>query len=172
LKKAIGIFTARQGLDLSSKRITVSTAGFAPLLSKVWEMGVNLAVSINAPDDKKRTELMPINSKYPLKELVKAMSGLDTTKRQKLTAEYVLLNKVNDSFADADRLALLLGKLDIRINLIVLNHFEGCAYEPSTEERSLAFQERLKDAGFKVFIRKSKGQDILAACGQLAGGTN
>ncbi len=169
LKKTLGIITSRQGLDFSSKRITVSTAGVIPYLDETWGLGVHLAVSINAADPAQRTRLMPINKKYPVEEVVKALKKLDRSGRQKLTAEYVLLKGFNDSIEDAHRLARLLSGLDLMVNLIRFNAFPGCAFEPSEEKRALSFQDRLKSAGFMVFIRKSKGQDILAACGQLRG---
>jgi len=169
LKAAFAIFTSRQGLGLSPRRITISTAGIAPLIPEAWALGANLAVSLNTSDNEKRNRLMPVNRKYPLSALITALRKLDTSTRQKLTAEYVMLKSVNDSLQDADRLALLLSGIDIRINLIRFNPFTGCDFSPSDEPRVLAFQDRLKKAGFMTFIRKSKGTEILAACGQLAG---
>jgi len=169
LKAAIAIFTSRQGLGLSPRRITISTAGIAPLIAEAWALGANLAVSLNAADNEKRSRLMPLNSKYPLSAIISALRNLDTSTRQKLTAEYVMLKSVNDSLQDADRMALLLSGIDIRVNLIRFNPFLGCDFSASDEPRVLAFQERLKKAGFMTFIRKSKGREILAACGQLAG---
>jgi len=169
LKRALVVLTSRQGLGFSPRRITVSTAGVIPAIAKVWALGVNLAISLNAPEDSKRSKLMPITRKYPLKELVKALKSLDTSGRQKLTIEYVLLKGVNDSVSDANRLALLLSGLNAMINLIRFNPFPGCEFQPSDEKKALAFQELLRKAGFMTFIRKSKGREILAACGQLAG---
>jgi len=169
LSKAIGIFTSRKGLDLSPRRITISSAGITPLIPQAWSLGVNLAVSINSADPGKRARLMPLSRKYPLPELAKALKLLDTSGRQKLTAEYVMLKGFNDSIPDARGLARLLGGLKIMINLIRFHSFPGCEFEPSAENRILAFQDHLKQAGFMVFIRKSKGKEILAACGQLTG---
>ena len=169
LKKALDIFISRQALGFSPRRITVSTAGVVPKIPEVWKLGVNLAISLNAADDEKRERLMPITKKYPVQELIKALRSLDTSTRQKLTAEYVMLKAVNDSLQDADRLARLLSGLNIRVNLIRFNAFPGCRFEPSDESKVLVFQDRLKKAGFLTFIRKSKGREILAACGQLAG---
>jgi 23S rRNA (adenine2503-C2)-methyltransferase len=170
VKAAFEIFTAKQGLGFSPRRITVSTAGVAPRLLDAWALGANLAVSLNASENEKRSRLMPINKKYPLPELVAALRKLDTSTRQKLTVEYVMLKGVNDSNQDAERLAFLLAGINVRINLIRFNAFPGCEYSPSDEPRVLAFQDRLKKAGFMTFIRKSKGREISGACGQLAGG--
>ena len=169
LERALNIFKSRQALGFSPRRITVSTAGVAPKIPEVWKLGVNLAISLNAADNAKRLRLMPIAKKYPVQELAKALRALDTSTRQKLTAEYVMLKGMNDSLQDADRLAMLLSGLNIRINLIRFNAFPGCEFDPSDESKVLVFQDRLKKAGFLTFIRKSKGREILAACGQLAG---
>jgi 23S rRNA (adenine2503-C2)-methyltransferase len=169
IKKAFEVFNSRHGMGLSSRRITISTAGVMPKIKEAWNLGANLAVSLNAADNDTRTKLMPINRKYPLSALVKVLRELDTKGRQKLTAEYVMLKGVNDFSEDADRLARLLSGVNLRINLIRFNPFPGCKFSPSDEEQVLIFQQRLKRAGFMTFIRKSKGREILAACGQLAG---
>ena len=170
VKKALSIFTYRQGLGYSPRRITISTAGIIDLIPSAWELGVNLAVSINASEEEKRNQIMPINHRYPLKALVSCLKELDTSSRQKLTAEYVLLAGFNDSEEDAFKLANLLSDLKIRINLIALNPFPGCEFSPPTREKVEEFQKILKGAGSMVFIRKSRGREILAGCGQLAGG--
>ena len=170
VKKAVSIFTSRQGLGYSPRRITISTAGIIDLIPAVWELGVNLAVSINAPEEEKRSQIMPINHRYPLKDLISRLKNLDTSTRQKLTAEYVLLAGFNDSEEDALKLANLLSELKIRINLISLNPFPGCEFSPPAQERVEEFQKKLREKGFMVFIRKSRGREILAGCGQLAGG--
>jgi len=169
IKKAFAIFTSRSGLRLSPRRITISTAGVTPLIPEVWSLGVNVAVSLNSADPEKRAILMPITRKYPLPDLIQTLKQLDTSGRQKLTAEYVMLKGFNDSNEHAFRLVRLLSGLKIMINLIRFNSFPGCEFEPSEEKQVLEFQEKLKQSGFLVFIRKSKGADILAGCGQLAG---
>jgi len=169
LKKALSIFTSRKELGFSPRRITVSTAGIIPLIPELWATGVNVALSINAPDNKKRTELMPINQKYPLGQLVKTIRELDIPFRQKLTCEYVLIKGVNDSLEDADKLAWLLAKIPLRVNLIAFNHFPGSEFLSPEPNQVLAFQEKLRGAGLMAFIRKSVGKEILAGCGQLAG---
>jgi len=169
VKKAISVFTSRQGLDYSPRRITVSTVGICDLIPQVWELGVNLAVSINAPDDERREKIMPINRKYPLSELIATLKKLDTSTRQKLTCEYVLLKDFNDSIKDAEKLAELVEGLKVRINLIRFNPFPEAEFEEPDEKRVLEFQQKLRQKGFMVFIRKSKGREILAGCGQLAG---
>ena len=112
---------------------------------------------------------MPIERKYSIDQLLAVLRSSDTSTRQKLTVEYVMLKGMNDSLSDADRLALILRGLNVRINLIRFNPFPGCKFMPSDDRAILPFQERLKKAGFMTFIRKSKGGEILAACGQLAG---
>lgn len=169
LKKALSVFTSRKELGFSPRRITVSTAGIIPLIPELWALGVNVALSINAPDNKKRAELMPINQKYPLGQLVKTIRGLDISTRQKLTCEYVLLKGINDSLEDAEKLAWLLAKIPIRVNLIALNPFPGSEFSSPEPSQVLAFQEKLRSAGLMAFIRKSAGREILAGCGQLAG---
>ena len=166
----MSIFTSRQGLGYSPRRITISTAGIIDLIPAVWELGVNLAVSINAPEEEKRSQIMPINHRYPLKDLIFCLKNLDTSTRQKLTAEYVLLAGFNDSEEDALKLATLLSELKIRINLISLNPFPGCEFSPPAQKQVEEFQKKLREEGFMVFIRKSRGREILAGCGQLAGG--
>jgi len=170
IQRAFAVFSSGQGLGFSRRRITISTAGVVPKIREAWNLGANLAISLNAADNDTRTRLMPINRSYPLSALVKALRELDTKGRQKLTIEYVMLKNVNDSPEDADRLARLLSGINLRINLIRFNPFPGCRFSPSGEERVLIFQQMLKRAGFMTFIRKSRGGEILAACGQLAGG--
>lgn len=156
------------GLKISPRRITVSTSG---LTEKMIDLGrdtnVNLAVSLNAADDDTRDRLMPINKKFPLKRLMDACRKFPLASRRKITFEYILIKDVNDSLDDADNLAVLLTNVKAKINLIPFNPHEGSEFRRPSEERILKFQDYLINKGYTVLIRKSKGQDISAACGQL-----
>lgn len=166
--KAIGIITANNGLQFSSRRVTLSTAGLVP---KIGDLGqhvtVNLAVSLNAADNKTRDYLMPINRTYPLEALLGACSRFPLPSRRMITFEYVLISGVNDRDEDACRLARLLKPLRAKINLIPFNPFEGSRFKRPDETTILAFQKILTDNHYTTLIRRSKGGDIGAACGQL-----
>ncbi len=155
-------------LEFSPRRITLSTAGIIPALKKLPHKSppVKLAISLNASDEKKRSYLMPINIKYPLHELLKILKQYPLPPKQRITIEYVMLN-INSSEKDAHRLAEILKGIPCKINLIPFNPWEGCKLERPDEKEILKFQEILISKNYSVFIRKSKGRDILAACGQL-----
>jgi 23S rRNA (adenine2503-C2)-methyltransferase len=133
------------------------------------EICVNLAISLNAPDDRRRDELMPVNRKYPLKELLAACRDYPMPGRRMLTFEYILMAGVNDSPADAEKLARLLRGLHCKLNLIAFNEFPGAPYRTPTPESVSAFQQVLLDRHYTAILRASRGRDILAACGQLSG---
>jgi 23S rRNA (adenine2503-C2)-methyltransferase len=158
-------------MGFSGRRITVSTSGLPEgiLALPAAAPRVNLAVSLNATTDEQRDRIMPVNRKHPIRELLGACRRYPLPRRRRITFEYVLLKGVNDSRADARRLLSLLRGIPSKVNLIPLNEFEGCEFERPSDEAVLAFQAVLLDAGFTALIRKSKGQDILAACGQLRG---
>jgi 23S rRNA (adenine2503-C2)-methyltransferase len=169
---AIERMTAPWGFGWSPRRITVSTAGIIPEIRRLGEaqLGINLAVSLNAADDRTRSRLMPINRKYPLKKLIQTLKEYPLkTKQQMITLEYILLKGINDSDDDAHKLTKLLARKRFKINLIAFNSTEGTRFKPSEQERILAFQQILSQAGLITRIRKSMGSDIAAACGQLAG---
>lgn len=157
------------GLGFAARRVTVSTAG---LVSRLADLGadtrVNLAVSLNAADNATRSRLMPINRKFPIEKLLKACEHFPLRGGRRITIEYVLLKDVNDSVKDAERLARLLRPIKSKINLIPFNAHEGCRYQRPGEDTILRFQKVLIDHNYTVMIRQSKGQDISAACGQLA----
>ncbi len=157
------------GLGFAARRVTVSTAG---LVSRLADLGadtrVNLAVSLNAADNATRSRLMPINRKFPIEKLLKACEHFPLRGGRRITIEYVLLKDVNDSVKDAERLARLLRPIKSKINLIPFNAHEGCRYQRPGEDTILRFQKVLIDYNYTVMIRQSKGQDISAACGQLA----
>jgi len=156
------------GIGFPARRITISTAGMALALPEVATWGVNLAISLNATTNALRDKLMPsINRLYPLPNLLAACRTYPLQHGRRLTFEYVLLANFNDSHDDAKRLIKLLKGIRCKINLIPFNEFSGNPYRRPSEETILDFQSILRDAHYDVFIRKSRGQDILGACGQL-----
>ena len=168
--KAIGILISENGGDFSHRKVTLSTCGLVPQMKRLGrDITVNLAISLNATDDTTRNFLMPINKKYPVKSLIEACEGFTLPNRRMLTFEYVLIDGVNDRDEDALQLCHLLSKLRAKINLIPLNPHPGLDMSPSPPGRILRFQEILTENNFTAIIRKSKGSDILAACGQLSG---
>ncbi len=172
LVAAIEVLTDnRLGLGFAGRRVTVSTAGLVPkLVSLGRDTRVNLAVSLNAADNNTRDRLMPINRKYPIEKLLEACQRFPLTGGCRITFEYVLLKNVNDSEEDAVRLAKLLRPIKSKINLIPFNSYAGCRYQQPDEDTIFRFQKILIDKNYTVIIRQSKGQDISAACGQLAAG--
>ena len=158
------------GRGLSRRRITVSTSGLVPAIDRLASEGfpVNLAVSLNASTDEQRDRVMPINKKYPLRVLCDALRRFPLEKRQRITIEYVLLKGVNDSLDDARRLPELLRGIPCKLNVIPWNPHPQAPYERPELGRVLAFQRECMRLGFAVYIRKTRGVDIDAACGQLA----
>ncbi len=158
----------RWGFGISARRITLSTAGLASRLQEVAGLGVNLAVSLNATTDAQRTRLMPaVNRLHPLARLLAACRAYPLPPHRKLTFEYVLLAGENDTEPDAKRLTKLLNGIRCKVNLIPFNPFPGSPYRRPADGDVLRFQSVLRQAGFDVLIRKSKGRDVLGACGQL-----
>lgn len=156
------------GLGIPARRITLSTAGLASRLKDVAALGVNLAVSLNAATNAQRDRLMPaVNRLHPLEKLIDACRGYPLPPRRRLTFEYVLLSGVNDSELDAKRLIKLLAGIRCKVNLIPFNEFPGNPFRRPDESVVLRFQAILAQAGIDAFIRKSKGHDVLGACGQL-----
>jgi 23S rRNA (adenine2503-C2)-methyltransferase len=166
--KATRILTDPAGIGMSAKRITLSTAGIVPKIAELGREPVRpkLAISLNASNEEQRRELMPITRKYSLKELLDACKAYPLRPWEKLTFEYVLLKGVNDSDADARRVVKLLAHLNAKVNLIALNPGPGIAFETPDPERVLAFQAIVRKA-MPCFVRKPRGRDIFAACGQL-----
>lgn len=154
---------------ISPRRITLSTAGIVPRIAEFGQLGlkVNLAISLNATTDSVRDVIMPINKTYPIKAVLDTCRKLPLPQTRKITFEYVMLKDINDSTADAKRLVRLLHGLQAKINLIPFNPYSDCEYERPDDIAVLRFQEILAKAEVTVIIRKSKGRDILAACGQL-----
>jgi 23S rRNA (adenine2503-C2)-methyltransferase len=166
--KATRLFTDTAGMGLSPRRITLSTAGIIP---KIEEMGraearPKLAISLNASHEEQRRELMPITRKYHLKDLMEACKAYPLRSWEKLTFEYVLLRGVNDTDADARRVVKLLASLNCKVNLIALNPGPGIPFETPLPERVASFQQIVRRS-IPCFVRKPRGRDIFAACGQL-----
>lgn len=156
------------GLGWSPRRITVSTAGLAGRLNDVATLGVNLAISLNGTTEEQRQQLMPAVSQIAsLKTLMAACRRYPLAPTRRLTFEYVLLAGVNDRDEDAHRLVKLLKGIRCKVNLIPFNEFPGSAFRRPTDRNVLAFQKILTQAGIDTFIRKSRGRDVLGACGQL-----
>lgn len=156
-------------LRISPRRITLSTSGIAPKIIELGENAppVNLAISINSADDHTRNYIMPVNKTYPLRILIDACRKFPLKPRNRITFEYIMLKGINDSVFDAKKLVVLLKGIPSKINLIPFNPFEGSELQSSDDKTILRFQKILLDNNLPAFIRKSKGQDISAACGQL-----
>ncbi|MDI9347005.1 MAG: 23S rRNA (adenine(2503)-C(2))-methyltransferase RlmN [Methylacidiphilales bacterium] len=156
---------------ISKRKITVSTAGIVPKIELFAEskLGVSLALSLHAPNDTLRNSLVPLNKKYPIKQTLEScFLYLAKTNSETLTIEYTMIDQVNDSEDLACQLAKLLKNKPVKINLIPFNTFDGSGYNTSNEETTLRFAKILKDHGLFTTIRKNRGRDISAACGQLA----
>jgi 23S rRNA (adenine2503-C2)-methyltransferase len=156
---------------ISPHRITVSTVGILPGLEEMarWERRPNLAISLHAPDEERRARIMPVNRTYPLAELMPALRRYPLEKGRKLTFEYVLIKDLNDSVRDADQLSRLLNGLKAKVNLIPINPDPvlGDRMVPPSDERIEAFKERLRERGWIATVRRRRGDDVSAACGQL-----
>ena len=156
------------GLGISTRRMTLSTAGLASRLKEVATLGVNLAISLNATTNAQRDKLMPtVNRLHPLVELMQACRAYPLRPGRRITFEYVLLDGINASIEDARRLLKLLNGIRCKVNLIPFNEFQGSLYKRPSEQVIEQFQKILRAAGVDVFVRKSRGGDVLGACGQL-----
>jgi len=166
---AVRNLIGEDGLNFSHRKVTLSTSGLVPQMDRLGtDVTVNLAVSLNAADDDTRSFLMPVNQTYPLTSLMAACRRFPLPNRRMLTFEYILIKGVNDQDQDARNLIALLRDLKAKINLILLNPFPGSDFSPPPMDRALEFQRQLVANHFTAIIRKSKGQDISAACGQLS----
>ena len=167
---ALEILTDQRGLNFSDRRITVSTSGLVP---KIIELGqrtkANLAVSLHSVDDSVRSKLMPINNKYPVAELLEACRNFPMPKRKRIMFEYILIKDLNDSVSDAENLAEKLRDIPCKINLLPYNETKDLSFQRPSDETIELFQKTLWKAGYTVLVRSSRGADISAACGQLAG---
>ena len=169
--RALQIITDSEwGIGISPRRVTLSTVGLIPQIEKLMaETRVNLAVSLHAPNSQLRGELMPVNRKYSLAQLIDCCRSLPIPRRKRITFEYVLLRGVNDSEQHAHELAKLLRDVPSKINIIPFNPHPGSAFFRPMDESIARFQNVLHDAGVQVNIRRPRGDDIQAACGQLQG---
>jgi 23S rRNA (adenine2503-C2)-methyltransferase len=169
--RVLRLLTNADGIGLSSRRITISTSGLVPEILRLGEDfagQVGLAISLHAADDETRTRLMPINKKYPLAKLMDALRAYPLPRRRRITIEYTLVAGKNDSPEEAKKLVKLLRGLQVKINLIPMNPIEASTLGPPNLAGVLAFQKILCDAGYSCFIRRRRGDEVSAACGQLA----
>ncbi len=167
---ALKIFYLDDGLGYGTRRVTLSTCGLVPEIGELSRrIKVQLAVSLNATTDEVRNQLMPVNQRYPLAELMRACQDYAQHTKQRVTFEYILIGGVNDSIADAKRLVKLLHGVRSKVNLIAYNEHAGADFKAPTEEAIKAFQSCLLQRDVVATLRASKGQDISAACGQLKG---
>jgi 23S rRNA (adenine2503-C2)-methyltransferase len=169
--RAVRLLTHSDGIGLSSRRVTISTSGLVPEIERLGrDFGgqIGLAVSLHAADETLRSRLMPINRKYALSELVAALRRYPLPRRRRITIEYTLIREENDSQEQAKKLGKLLRGLPVKINLIPMNPVEGSSLGPPDEGRVLRFQKILCDIGYSCFIRRRRGSEVDAACGQLA----
>ncbi len=169
VSKALQLMADPDGLSIPPRRITLSTVGLAPKILELAKVPVvpNLAISLSATTDEVRNRLMPVNRKYPIRELMEACIKFLLHTRQRVTFEYVLMDGINDSDTDARRLVRLLSRVRSKVNLLPLNLGKERLMKPSPPERIKCFQEILISKGMIAFIRRPRGADIFAACGQL-----
>jgi 23S rRNA (adenine2503-C2)-methyltransferase len=167
--QALRILADARGLALPPRRVTLSTVGLLPALERLAQEPImpNLAISLHAPTDLKRGELVPINRKFGVAEVIAACKRFPLRHRRRITFEYVLLAGVNDTPEDARMLARLLSDVKAKVNLIPLNAAAGIPFERPTEAAVDRFARVLAERGVTVSVRKSRGRDIRAACGQL-----
>ncbi|MCI0421276.1 MAG: 23S rRNA (adenine(2503)-C(2))-methyltransferase RlmN [Acidobacteria bacterium] len=169
VSRALVLMADPGGIGIPPHRITLSTVGLAPKILDLAKAPVvpNLAISLSATTDDVRDQLMPVNRKYPIHDLIQACEQFPLRPRQRLTFEYVLIDSINDLDQDARRLVRLLSRLRAKVNLLPLNPGQGNGMRPSSPERVRRFQEILASKGLAAYIRRPRGADIFAACGQL-----
>jgi 23S rRNA (adenine2503-C2)-methyltransferase len=169
--RALRLLTHPEGLAMSPRRITVSTVGLVPGIKKLgaeFSGKIGLAVSLHAPNDSVRDRIIPMNRRYPLRDLIAALREYPLPKRRRMTIEYTLIDGVNDSPAQARELVRLLRGLRVKVNLIPMNRIAESELRAPSAQRVHAFREALAQAGLSCFLRTRRGDDVAAACGQLA----
>jgi 23S rRNA (adenine2503-C2)-methyltransferase len=169
--RAIRLLLDSNGVGLTPRRLTVSTAGLVPEIERLgrdFEGQIGLAVSLHAGRDETRRKLCPIGRRYPLAALVAALARYRLPMRRRITIEYTMVAGQNDSPDEARSLARLLRDLRVKVNLIPMNPIPGCAYQPPSPQGVAAFQALLMQSGYLCFVRRRRGDDVSAACGQLA----
>ena len=168
LKTAIEILKDKKGLNYGNKKITVSTSGIANKIPEAAnEIGTYLALSLHAPNDKLREEIMPINKKFKIKELIQQLKYYTSVVKEPIFLEYVMLKGINDTEDCAKQLVKLMGQFPSKVNLIEFNSWPGVKFEPTERKNIEKFSKFIQDKGYMSFIRRSRGDDVLAACGQL-----
>lgn len=168
MKKATEIFIDTRGLMIGQRKITLSTSGLAPQIEKLKDFPpINLAISLHSPRDEVRSKLMPINNSYNLNRLFDAILKVPLKANRRITYEYLLIDGLTDTDQDIELLCSLLHRKESKINLIPFNEFPNSLYKRPTDKKILEFNKKLIDRGFTSTIRVTKGEDILAACGQL-----
>jgi 23S rRNA (adenine2503-C2)-methyltransferase len=168
VKTAVEILKDKEGLNYGPKKITVSTAGIANRIPDAAnEIGTYLALSLHAPTDDIREMIMPINKKFKIKDLIEQCKYYSSVVKEKITLEYVMLREINDSIECAKQLVKLMAQFPCKVNLIEFNTWPGVQYLPTKRDKIEIFGKIIQDAGYIATIRRSRGQDILGACGQL-----
>jgi 23S rRNA (adenine2503-C2)-methyltransferase len=170
-KRALEILTDPEGAAMSPRRITVSTVGLIPGIERLGaDFGgkVGLALSLHAPDDETRDKIMPMNKRYPVADLMSALRRYPLPPRRRITIEYLLIDGLNDSVVQAEQLARTLRGIPAKVNLIPMNPIADSEFRAPLEERVIQFRERLMALGVSCFVRTRRGDDVAAACGQLA----
>jgi 23S rRNA (adenine2503-C2)-methyltransferase len=169
--RAVRLLTHPDGLGMSPRRITVSTVGLIPGIERLgrdFAGKIGLAVSVHAPNDATRDRIIPMNRRYPVRDLMQALRAYPLPKRRRITIEYTLINGVNDSLEHARELAEILRGIPSKINLIPMNPITASELRAPTAESVRQFQSVLADAGYSCFVRTRRGDEVAAACGQLA----
>ena len=168
LKTAVQILKDKNGLNYGNKKITVSTSGIANKIPEAAdEIGTYLALSLHAPNDKLREEIMPINKKFKIKDLIQQLKYYTSVVKEPIFLEYVMLKGINDTEDCAKQLVKLMAQFPSKVNLIEFNSWPGVKFKPTERKDIEKFSKYIQDKGYMSFIRRSRGDDVLAACGQL-----